>query len=230
MLARRGVFPVGWTAAVNRTPPGDRNEILVVVGIGVAAVADEDTFVENREREGLVLGTFQKSVRHVQLGQYMIWHVARALFRERLARRGAQKHPCGPNRYRGGYPTSGMADFTVTIAGHELSAEWTDDNPTTRTAVADALPLSGDATRWGDELYFRTDIDVPLENGQEEVPVGAIAYWPQGEALCLFWGPTPASRGEEPRAASPVNIVGQLTETTPLASLEGGAPVTIERT
>lgn len=93
MLARRGVFPVGWTAAVNGTSPGDGNEILVVVGIGVAAVADEDTFVENREREGLVLGTLQESVRHVEMGEYMIWHVARALYCERLARRGAQKMP-----------------------------------------------------------------------------------------------------------------------------------------
>lgn len=121
-----------------------------------------------------------------------------------------------------------MAALSLTVAGHELSAEWTGDNPATRAALADALPLEGDAARWGDELYFRTDVDVPLEDAQSVVPVGAIAYWPQGNAVCLFWGPTPASQGDEPRAASPVNVVAQLTETAPLSAVDGGAAIRID--
>ena len=122
-----------------------------------------------------------------------------------------------------------MTDLRVVVDGHELTAAWTGENPTTREAIADALPLEGEAARWGDELYFRTGVDVPAEDAQAEVPVGAIAYWPQGNAVCLFWGPTPASRGGEPRAASPVNVVARLDDVSPLERIEGGATVRIER-
>jgi hypothetical protein len=118
-----------------------------------------------------------------------------------------------------------MADLRVTVDDHELEAEWTGKNPTTREAIADALPLEGDATRWGDELYFRTPVDVPAEDARAEVPVGAIAYWPQGNAVCLFWGPTPASEGDEPRAASPVDVVAELSDVSVLETLDGGAVV-----
>ncbi len=121
-----------------------------------------------------------------------------------------------------------MVDLTIGVNDRDLSAEWTDDAPTTRRALSEALPLSGDATRWGDELYFRVPIDVPAENARAEVSVGSVAYWPRGNALCLFWGPTPASHGEEPRAATPVNVVAEIDDVTPLWSLDGGATITIE--
>ena len=122
-----------------------------------------------------------------------------------------------------------MSDLRVVVDGQELTATWTGANPTTREAIIDALPLEGDAARWGEELYFRTDVDVPAEDAQAEVPVGSIAYWPQGNAVCLFWGPTPASRGEESRAASPVNVVAELDDVGPLSRVDGGATVRIER-
>lgn len=122
-----------------------------------------------------------------------------------------------------------MADLRLTVGDHELTAEWTGENPTTRDALADALPLVGDAARWGEELYVRTGVDVPAENAREDVPVGAVAYWPQGNALCLFWGPTPASPGDKPRAASPVNVVARLADVAPLEELEGGARVRVEQ-
>jgi hypothetical protein len=122
-----------------------------------------------------------------------------------------------------------MTDLRISVDGQELTATWTDANPETRAAIADALPLEGDAARWGEELYFRTEVDVPAEDAQAEVPVGAVAYWPQGNAVCLFWGPTPASRGDEPRAASPVNVVAEIDDVGPLSSVDGGATVRIER-
>jgi len=121
-----------------------------------------------------------------------------------------------------------MVDLRLVIDSFELTAAWTDGNPRTRDAIAEAIPLSGNATRWGDELYFRTGIDVPAENAQTSVPAGAVAYWPQGNALCLFWGPTPASDDDEPRAASPVNVVAEIDDTEPLTELDGGANVRIE--
>lgn len=122
-----------------------------------------------------------------------------------------------------------MTDLTVEVDGRPLSAAWTGENPETRAALAEALPVEGSATRWGDELYFRVPVDVPAEDAREAVPAGAVAYWPQGSALCLFWGPTPASQGDEPRAAAPVNVVAELDEVAPLQSLDGSADVRVSR-
>ncbi|MDG5758199.1 cyclophilin-like family protein [Natronococcus sp. A-GB1] len=120
-------------------------------------------------------------------------------------------------------------DLHVTVGDRELTATWVDGAPETRIALQDALPVSGDATRWGDELYISASLDAPLEGGQEVVPEGAIAYWPAGEKLCLFWGPTPASVDDEPRAAAAVTVVARLEETAPLADLDGGAELRLER-
>ncbi len=75
------------------------------------------------------------------------------------------------------------------------------------------LPLEGSANLWGDEIYFEIPVSVEPEDGaRETVEVGDVCYWPQGEALCIFFGPTPASTDEKPRAASPVTIVGRVSE------------------
>lgn len=120
-------------------------------------------------------------------------------------------------------------DLQVSVDDLTLAANWTDDSPGTRAAVADALPLSGDATRWGDELYFRVPVEAGAENAREVVEAGTVAYWPQGPALCLFWGPTPASTDEQPRAASPVNVLARVEDVGPLAGVEGGARVRVEQ-
>lgn len=120
-----------------------------------------------------------------------------------------------------------MSDLRLRVDGVELTADWTGDNPDTRAAIQDALPLSGEAARWGDELYFETPVDVAAEDARLEVPVGAVAYWPRGNALCLFWGPTPASEGGEPRAASPVNVVAVVDDVGPLQAVDGGATVVV---
>ncbi|WP_339104678.1 cyclophilin-like family protein [Haloterrigena salinisoli] len=122
-----------------------------------------------------------------------------------------------------------MTDLTVTVGDRTLAADWTDDAPETRAALEAALPVAGDAVRWGDELYFGVSLDVPPENAREVVPEGAVAYWPTGEKLCLFWGETPASVDGEPRAAAPVTVVARVTETKPLTGLEGGARMRLER-
>ncbi len=122
-----------------------------------------------------------------------------------------------------------MTDLSITVDDVKVTATWTDDNPDTRLAVAEALPLSGDASRWGDELYFGVPVEVPPENASETVPVGSVAYWPEGNALCLFWGPTPASEGDEPRAASPVNVVARIDDVSSLETVEGDARVEVSR-
>jgi hypothetical protein len=80
----------------------------------------------------------------------------------------------------------------------------------TAEAIVQALPITGRAHTWGDEIYFAIPVKFGGEQGRAEVEVGELGYWPPGSAFCLFFGPTPASVGPEPRAASPVNVFGKL--------------------
>ncbi|RMG19306.1 MAG: hypothetical protein D6730_21760 [Bacteroidetes bacterium] len=84
------------------------------------------------------------------------------------------------------------------------------DTPTGR-AIAAALPLEGQVHVWGEELYFSIPVHCPPEpDAQEYVAPGTLAYWPPGHAFCIFWGPTPVSTDERPKAYSPVNLCGEL--------------------
>ena len=83
----------------------------------------------------------------------------------------------------------------------------------TRTAstIFQNLPIKGKAQRWGDEIYFTIPIKVELEaEATDRLRVGELGYWPPGNAFCIFFGKTPASVDNEPRAASKVNVFGKL--------------------
>lgn len=82
----------------------------------------------------------------------------------------------------------------------------------TARKVHAALPLQGQGKTWGEEIYFATGVKARLENPREVLQPGEIAYWPPMQAICIFFGPTPASRGDEIRAAGPVNIFGMVKE------------------
>jgi hypothetical protein len=86
----------------------------------------------------------------------------------------------------------------------------TEENPKTADKVWKTQPITGEANRWGDEIYFFTPMSLREEHARAEVEVGAIAYWPPGKAVCIFFGKTPASNGGEPRAASPVNVFAKV--------------------
>lgn len=122
-----------------------------------------------------------------------------------------------------------MTRIRITTGQVDLEAEL-DDNPT-GSAIAAALPITAKANTWGDEIYFA--IPVHLEEADDataEMEVGDLAYWPAGDAFCLFFGPTPASQGINPRAASPVNRFGRLLgDPLALRRVRPGDPVRIER-
>ncbi len=74
------------------------------------------------------------------------------------------------------------------------------------------LPITFTAHYWGDEIYGSILLEHEDENPVEVIEEpGTLAFWPLGNAFCLFWGPTPVSRSGEIRPASPVNIIGKIT-------------------
>ena len=95
----------------------------------------------------------------------------------------------------------------------------------------ETLPIQGKAQRWGQEVYFAIPVQAQQEpDARTKMAVGELGYWPPGSAFCIFFGPTPASEGEGPVAASAVNVLGKvLGDATAFAAVKSGAAVRIER-
>ncbi|MFJ4949645.1 cyclophilin-like fold protein [Streptomyces sp. NPDC088760] len=105
-----------------------------------------------------------------------------------------------------------------------------DASTTTAQALAKALPLASTARTWGEEVYFDTGVSVSREtDARQIVEPGTVAFWTDGDALALPYGPTPISRGEECRLASPCNILGSVDgDAGLLASVRDGDPIRVE--
>ncbi len=105
------------------------------------------------------------------------------------------------------------------------------DDSVTGRAIYGALPMRAKGQRWGGEIYFNIPVSCELEEDSREVlEVGEVGYWPPGTAFCIFFGPTPASGGDEIRAASAVNIVGKMKgDLSGLWDVPDGAEVCIEK-
>jgi len=97
--------------------------------------------------------------------------------------------------------------------------------------IWEALPIEAKANLWGEEIYFAISVKTGLEQGSREVvSLGELGYWPTGHAFCIFFGPTPASRGEEIRAASAVNVIGKvLSDPKVFRKVKEGTKVRIEK-
>ncbi|MCK4380696.1 MAG: DUF3830 family protein [Candidatus Lokiarchaeota archaeon] len=87
-----------------------------------------------------------------------------------------------------------------------------DKNPKTCQAIWDALPFDVNLSRWGEELYGAIPVKIEEENPQLECEIGDIGYWMQGSGFCIFFGKTPVSRSNKPRAASVVNIFAKILD------------------
>ena len=110
-----------------------------------------------------------------------------------------------------------------------LQAELNDSK--TAAGIEKLLPIKGSANRWGKEIYFSINFSTDYENPTEVVEKGDLAFWPAGNAFCIFWGRTPASVGDEIRAASDVNVFGKITSGLDILEedkIKSGDPVTIE--
>ncbi|MBM4438655.1 MAG: hypothetical protein FJ029_15840 [Actinobacteria bacterium] len=118
----------------------------------------------------------------------------------------------------------------IAVGGLELRGMLL-DTPTAE-AIWAALPIKQRVGVWGGEFYFPSGVSLAEEAGAtERMEVGALAYWPPGQSFCIFFGPTPASRGSEPRMADPGNVFGKLTSVpvAELSKIRSGAEIVIER-
>ena len=123
-----------------------------------------------------------------------------------------------------------MPKINISIGNLTVEAQML-DTPTA-SEILKALPFESMANLWGDEIYF----DIPLRLAQEpeasaDVEVGDLAYWPAGPAFCIFFGPTPVSTGDQPRAFSPVNVFGRvLGDARRFKNVANGASIKVTKT
>ena len=121
-----------------------------------------------------------------------------------------------------------MRQIRILAGGAEAMAELNDSR--TADDIWEALPISASADSWGDEIYFEIPVRMQEEKPQAVVSLGDLGYWPPGHAFCIFFGPTPASKGQEIRPASPVNVFGHVVgDPKAFKTARDGEAVTIER-
>ncbi len=120
-------------------------------------------------------------------------------------------------------------EIKITIKNIVLRGELFDTK--TAKAIEKALPIEAVPDEWGDEFYFEIPVEMALdETATTKVKVGDIGYWPPGNALAIFFGPTPISTGSEPVPASDVNLVGRiLGDATLLTQAKGSKKIRLEK-
>ena len=116
---------------------------------------------------------------------------------------------------------------TVVIRLGSLALTATLNDPVTAKLLARSLPMTSTAHRWGHELYWATPVVASHESPTQNVTVGDLGYWVEGQSLCMFFGRTPASLDQRPRPAVPINLVGRFTLDERLRAVHDGAPVQI---
>lgn len=116
----------------------------------------------------------------------------------------------------------------ITAGGVSLDVE-TLETPTAERVI-DACPFEATARTWGEEVYFAAPINAEREaDARDVVEPGEIAYWVEGGAIAIGFGPTPASQGNEIRLVAPTNIWAKaLGDVRSLKPVSDGDPVRVE--
>jgi hypothetical protein len=113
--------------------------------------------------------------------------------------------------------------------GPDIAIALREEATPTVQGLMSSAPFQSRANRWGDEVYFEAPVSATAEkDARALMDVGEVAFWPDGSALAIFFGPTPVSTDDKPRAYSPCNIVGRVVgDVAPLRSVATGASVTV---
>jgi uncharacterized protein len=119
----------------------------------------------------------------------------------------------------------------ISILIHDLRIDAELNDSKSAQLIWEALPIEAKTNLWGEEIYFAIPVKAELEQGAREVvSSGELGYWPTGHAFCIFFGLTPASRGDEIRAASAVNVIGKvLSDPKVFRKVKDGAKITLEK-
>ena len=117
----------------------------------------------------------------------------------------------------------------ITAGNITVTAEL-DDTALAKT-VAAKLPIETEPNEWGDEFYFGIPVRSGLDDtATQKVKVGDIGFWPPGNAMAIFFGPTPMSSGADPVPASDVCLLGRITgDATLLRKARGARKIRIEK-
>ena len=93
--------------------------------------------------------------------------------------------------------------------------------PKTIDIIVHKLPLSGRIALYKEEIYFETPIKMGKEKAKSTVETGTIAFWPMGNALCVFYGTS--------QPYSPVSILGKITKNLDLfKAVKSGTTIKVE--
>ena len=112
----------------------------------------------------------------------------------------------------------------------KLAIEGELNNSQTAQRIYEKLPFEAKANTWGEEIYFKIPVSLKSEKATLDVKVGDIAYWPEGECLCIFFGRTPVSTDDKPRPASEVNIAGRVTgDASIIKDIKSGEKITVTK-
>ena len=124
-----------------------------------------------------------------------------------------------------------MDDNIITISVNDVRIEAELGTSAPAVKILEALPFESTVNTWGNEIYFTIPVAVQQEHdARAEVEIGELAYWPMGKAFCIFFGPTPVSRDEKPRAYSPVNVFGRVIgDATAFKGIANGARIRVNR-
>ena len=118
----------------------------------------------------------------------------------------------------------------IRIIAGKVAAKAELNDTRTAEAIWKALPLKSRVETWGDEVYFEIPLHLELEDGKELVSASDLGYWPNGNCFCIFFGPTPMSKGNEIRPASAVNVFGKVTgDAKVFKKVKDGETVVVEQ-
>jgi len=94
-----------------------------------------------------------------------------------------------------------------------------------------SLPFRTSINMLGSQIYFEMKTEVKVEGDSTVFDAGDIAYWPQADALCLFFGPTPLSGDDgRPVSAFPLKKIGRILDDFGTLSEAGDRQtITLER-
>ena len=124
----------------------------------------------------------------------------------------------------------GIIGMKIKIKSGSVEVEAELNSSETAKKIFESLPLEGSVNTWGDEIYFDIPVSCEEENGQEEVEVGDLGYWLSGSCFCIFFGRTPVSTSDKPRAASNVNVFGKIIgDTEILKQIRSGDQIIVEK-